>query len=94
MTIKLTKLFLNKFIVWSRSRYNEYKKWQVIKIILNGIKEGRTGNKIFSSGSYCPYSNMTGYGDYIIDFDYKQLIKCYVDDNGIITKEIERIDYV
>jgi len=50
--------------------------------------------KIYSSGSYCPCSSMTGYGDYLIDFDHKYIIKGIIDDYGKIIKEVERINYV
>jgi hypothetical protein len=89
--MKLTKSFLNKFIKWSGSRYNQYKKVVVIKIILEGFSQNRTGKQLFSSGSYCPCSSMTGLYDYLVDFDNKEIIKGYIDDNGIIKTEIERI---
>jgi hypothetical protein len=89
--MKLTKTFLNKFIIWSNSRYNEYKKFQVINFILNGFKEGRTGKHYFSCGSYCPCSSMTGVADYLVDFDNREIVKGYINDNKIIVKEVGRI---
>jgi hypothetical protein len=89
--MKLTKSFLNKFIKWTSSRYNEYKKLEAINIILAGFKEGRTGKLIYHARSYCPCSNMAGLYDYLIDFDNKEIVKCYLGDNVIIKNEIERI---
>jgi len=89
--MKLTKTFLNKFIKWTTSRYNEYHKSEVINIILNGFINNRQGKRVFRAGSYCPCSSMTGLYDYLIDFDNKEIIKGYIDDRGILVKEIERI---
>lgn len=38
--MKLTKTFLNKFIKWTTSRYNEFKKQDVVDEIYTGLKEG------------------------------------------------------
>jgi hypothetical protein len=35
--MKLTKTFINKFIIWTSSRYNERKKPSVIKEIMEGM---------------------------------------------------------
>lgn len=94
MKVKLTKTFLNKFIKWSTSRYNEYRKIDVIKIIFKGFTEGKTGKEIYGSGSYCQCSAMTGLYDYLVDYDNKVIIKGYIDNNGVIQKEIERVEII
>jgi hypothetical protein len=38
--MKLTKTFLNRFIIWTSSRYNECKKSTVVRDILEGMKNG------------------------------------------------------
>lgn len=52
MKVKLTKSALNKFIVWSTSRYNNYlgygNKKENVELIFNALKEGNhKGQTIF-----------------------------------------------
>lgn len=48
-----TKTELNKLIKWSSSRYNDYKKVDVINDILKIIDSGQDAEKEYTTGSYC-----------------------------------------
>lgn len=66
--VKLTKTLLNHIIRWSSSRYNEYKKPEVVEIaykILSG--EWEDSIQVYSSGSYCECSAMTHTGTYLVN---------------------------
>lgn len=49
---KLTKSFLNKTIKWSTSRYNVWKKGEVVNTIITGMKDGGVWCKHWKEG-YC-----------------------------------------
>ena len=48
-----TKTELNKLIKWSSSRYNDYKKVDVINDILKIIDSGQDAKKEYTTGSFC-----------------------------------------
>lgn len=50
--IKCNKSQLNKLIIWSSSKYNDYKKSEVIEKIINSFKEKKDYVKEFRSGCY------------------------------------------
>ena len=50
--VKNTKTFLNKTLVWSSSRYNEYKKKDVIDFIYNIKKEQHNFITSFDTGGF------------------------------------------
>jgi hypothetical protein len=60
--INLTKGNLKKIVQWSSSRYNEYKKAEVINIILNLIKKGEDFKGRFGTGSYAEGGHLRGHG--------------------------------
>lgn len=51
-TIKANKTNLNKIIKWSSSRFNEYKKNEVIDRILQAIKKGEDYEQRFGTGAF------------------------------------------
>src|SRR5574343_466735 len=98
---KMTKSWLNKIISWSSSRYESWKKKDVVEEILKGLKQGyTTRNKwngeilitvkeyqdYFHSGSYCECSSMTRKGTYYVQYDQRVIIDCDDTDSGEITK--------
>ena len=50
--IKANKTNLNKIIKWSSSRFNEYKKSEVIDRILQAIKKGEDYEQRFGTGAF------------------------------------------
>lgn len=75
-TAKLSKSFLNKFIKWSSSRYNEYKKAEVVDAaykILSG--EWEDSVQVYHSGSFCQCSTMTETGTYLVHGPEKYIAK-------------------
>ena len=56
-TIKANKTNLNKIIKWGSSRFNEYKKNEVISIILNALKKGEDCERHFGTGSFTERNN-------------------------------------
>jgi hypothetical protein len=48
-----TKTELNKLIKWSSSRYNNYKKADVVNDILRVVDSGQDTEKEYTTGSYC-----------------------------------------
>lgn len=99
---RLSKTFLNKVIAWSSSRYESWKKKEVvdhifIAMIENGFKQKRYNNEnqieevtitndYFHSGSYCECSNMTRKGTYYLDYSKRILLDIDDKDSGEITK--------
>ncbi len=53
---------MNKIIKWSSFRYNEYKKSEVIDLILKAIEKGKDTEKRFSTGSYSKTGHLGGCG--------------------------------
>lgn len=102
VTSRLSKSFLNKIIKWSSSRYETWKKHEVVEHILFGMKNGGHTKKhyddkmniiektfttdYFHSGSYCECSSMTRKGTYYVDYSKKVLIDCDDADSNEITK--------
>lgn len=65
-TINANKTNLNKIIKWSSSRFNEYKKGNVIKQILTALKDGADTEIHFVTGAYTE-KNCWGWGcDFVI----------------------------
>lgn len=65
--VKANKTNLNKIIKWSSSIFNEYKKSEVINIILQAIKDGEDTQRHFGTGSFTE-RNSWGWG---YDFEIK-----------------------
>ncbi len=86
--IKPTKANLNKIIQWSTSRYNEYRKGEVIDIILANIANQGKGpiRREFSAGGYTPSSAMTRSGSYllVVDYEASYLVVNFQDDGQIV----------
>lgn len=61
MEIKANKTNLNKIIKWSTSRFNEYKKSEVIEYILSDFKKGKDVKKTYGTGSYSESGNLAGW---------------------------------
>ncbi len=59
--VKANKTNLNKIIKWSTSRFNEYRKGDVIEIILNKIKEGKDYKQRFGTGSFAESGSLAGW---------------------------------
>lgn len=98
---KITKSWLNKIISWSSSRYESWKKGEVVDHILTGLKQGYSIRKTwkdgevvdihdysdyFHSGSYCECSSMTRKGTYYVYYDQRVILDCDDKDSGEITK--------
>lgn len=65
-TIKANKTNLNKIIKWSSSRFNEYKKSEVIKKILTALADGVDTKIHFGTGAFTE-RNCWGWGyDFVI----------------------------
>lgn len=65
-TITANKSNLNKLIKWSSSCFNEYKKSEVINIILHAISKGEDVERHFGTGSFTE-RNSYGWGyDFVI----------------------------
>lgn len=60
--INLTKTNLRKIIQWSSSRYNDYKKHEVVEEILDKINKGRDFKKRYGTGSYAKGGHLAGWG--------------------------------
>lgn len=102
VTSRLSRSFLNKIIKWSSSRYESWKKHEVIEWIYtamqnggyqqrrfndkNEIEEVKLTTDYFHSGSYCECSSMTRKGTYYVDYSKKVLIDCDDADSNEITK--------
>lgn len=99
--IRLTKTALNKMIKWSSSRYESWKKKEVVNHILKSMNDGHsycseyvngewkkvpTYNDYFHSGSYCESGSLTRHGTYYIDYKARVLIDCSDNHSGEITK--------
>ena len=81
--IKLNKSNLNKIIKWSTSRYNNFKKSDVIELIIKGMNEGILNGReeyLFHSGSYCECSSMSRFSEFAVDFKTKTIIECWTDE--------------
>ena len=50
--IKANKTTLNKVIKWSSSKFNEYKKHEVVDIILKVYKENKNCEMTFGTGAF------------------------------------------
>ena len=99
---RLTKSFLNKIIKWSSSRYETWKKREVVERIFDAMQDGgyiqrhfndkqeieetKHTTDYFHSGSYCECSSMTRKGTYYIDYSKKILIDCDDAHTNEITK--------
>ena len=81
--IKLTKNNLNKIIKWSPSRYNNFKKSEVVDLIIKGMNEGKLNDQeeyFFHSGSYCECSSMSRQAEYVVNFRNKTIVDCWTDE--------------
>jgi hypothetical protein len=79
-----TKTELNKLIKWSSSRYNDYKKVDVVIDILKVIDSGRDTEKEYTTGSYCEKgtNRMTNGSNWGMSYKLKTINMgciCYVD---------------
>jgi len=63
---KLTKTLLRKIMVWSKSRYNVWKKNDAVELAYK-ILSSQKGFQVFETGSYCECSDMTHTGTYVVD---------------------------
>lgn len=89
MIKSFTKTELNKLIEWSSSRYNNYKKADVINDIIKIIKNKEIVTKEYDTGSFSPRNHLQGW-------TYK-LITEYINNEYVIklilpSKIIERIE--
>jgi len=99
--VKLTKTFLNKAIKWSSSRYEPWKKKDVVEHIYKAmsnegaevISEGwhekiitQKPNDLFHSGSYCQSGSLTRHGTYYVDYEKKVLLDIQDNHSGEIVK--------
>lgn len=68
VTLNLTKSNISKIIKWTTSKYNEYKKDEVVKLAYHILYSGK-GSRVFKSGAYTPSSvHMSAiYPDYLVD---------------------------
>lgn len=79
-----TKTELNKLIKWSSSRYNDYKKVDVINDILKIIDSGQDAEKEYTTGSYCEKGTLGMRSGSNYGMTYKLITEnvgciCYVD---------------
>jgi hypothetical protein len=96
---RLTKTALNEIIRWSNSRYETFKKFEVVNEIYQGLKDGKRisndGKEILRekwySGAYCQGSNMNRKGEYFVD--YKEGILADCDFEGA-NDEIKKVNAV
>lgn len=56
-----TKASLSRIMRWSSSRYNEYRKYEVVQFFLNHLKANDPGVWTFTSGSYAPGGHLGGW---------------------------------
>ena len=81
--IKLNKSNLNKIIKWSTSRWNNFKKSDVVELIIKGMNEGKLNGQteyLFHSGSYCECSSMSRFSEYVVNFENKTIIECWTEE--------------
>jgi len=90
---KLTRAIVNKFVYWSKSKHNDYKKSEVVQIIMEAITARTNGLRIFHSGSYCPCSNMTSNGTYILDGQAGYLANGWYEYSTNTFWQVERITF-
>jgi hypothetical protein len=60
--VNLTKTNLRRIIQWSSSRYNEYKKTEVIEEIIDKINKGKDTKKRYGTGSFAKSGHLAGHG--------------------------------
>ena len=67
--MKLTKSALNKFIIWTSSRYNEQTKAQAVQFAYDLLSGKRTDYETFmlECGSFTPSSAMQHGGSYFVN---------------------------
>jgi len=61
IVIKGNKTELNQIVKWSSSRWNELKKADVVKRLVDAIREGTNGEWEYGTGSFSESGHLAGY---------------------------------
>ena len=77
--MRLTKSALNRFIVWTSSKYNELSKAQAVKFAFDLLSGKRKDYQTFmlECGSYTPSSAMTHGGSYFVNVPERSISRTW-----------------
>lgn len=92
-----TRTELNKLIKWSNSRYNDYKKADVVNDIIRIIESKQDVEKVYETGSFCEkgINKMTSGSNYGMTYKIKTKnvdSVCWIDltlPNGEVIKRMQ-----
>lgn len=86
--IKPTKTNLNKIVQWSSSKFNDYRKAEVVGLIFASIQGGNDTIDEYSCGTYSEATGGRGVGDYKLVI-YQGVAKLIVNEGW--DKEYQRV---